>query len=53
MLTRLIGENIALQAVTGKGFDQLEMIAPGQFQQILMNLAVNSRDAMPGGGEIT
>jgi len=51
MLTRLIGENIALQAVTGKGLGSV-MIAPGQFQQILMNLAVNSRDAMPGAGEI-
>jgi PAS domain S-box-containing protein len=51
MLTRLIGEDIALQATTGKGLGSVK-IDPGQFQQILMNLAVNARDAMPGGGKI-
>ena len=51
MLTRLIGENIALQATTGKSLGSVK-IDPGQFQQILMNLVVNARDAMPRGGKI-
>ena len=51
MLGRLIGEDIALQATTGKSLGSVK-VDPGQFQQILMNLAVNARDAMPGGGKI-
>ena len=51
MLARLIGENIDLRAITGK-FPGSVKIDPGQFQQILMNLVVNARDAMPGGGKI-
>ena len=51
MLARLIGENVALQTTTGKSPGSVK-IDPGQFQQILMNLVVNARDAMPGGGKI-
>jgi PAS domain S-box-containing protein len=51
MLTRLIGEDISLQTITGKSPGSV-MVDPGQFQQILMNLVVNARDAMPGGGKI-
>ena len=51
MLVRLIGENIDLQTTTGKGSGSVK-VDPGQFQQILMNLVVNARDAMPGGGKI-
>ncbi len=51
MLTRLIGEDIELQAVTGRALGAVK-VDPGQFQQILMNLAVNARDAMPDGGKI-
>ncbi|MBE0606640.1 MAG: response regulator [Deltaproteobacteria bacterium] len=51
MLARLIGEDIALQTITGKSLGSVK-VDPGQFQQILMNLVVNSRDAMPGGGKI-
>jgi len=51
MLTRLIGEDIALQAITGKSPGSVK-VDPGQFQQILMNLVVNARDAMPDGGKI-
>ncbi|MGZ9148975.1 MAG: response regulator [Candidatus Deferrimicrobiaceae bacterium] len=51
MLGRLIGENIELQAITGKSLGSVK-VDPGQFQQILMNLAVNARDAMPDGGKI-
>ena len=51
MLARLIGEDIALQATTGKSLGSVK-VDPGQFQQILMNLVVNARDAMPDGGKI-
>jgi CheY-like chemotaxis protein len=51
MLTRLIGEDISLQTTTGKSPGSVK-IDPGQFQQILMNLVVNARDAMPDGGKI-
>ncbi|TFH31702.1 MAG: response regulator [Deltaproteobacteria bacterium] len=51
MLARLIGEDIALQTVTGKSLGSVK-VDSGQFQQILMNLVVNARDAMPGGGKI-
>ena len=51
MLARLIGEDIALQTITGKSLGSVK-IDLGQFQQILMNLVVNARDAMPGGGKI-
>ncbi len=51
MLTRLIGEDIALQSTTGKSLGSVK-VDPGQFQQILMNLVVNARDAMPDGGKI-
>jgi two-component system cell cycle sensor histidine kinase/response regulator CckA len=51
MLSRLIGENIAIQTITGISPGSVK-IDPGQFQQILMNLVVNARDAMPGGGKI-
>jgi two-component system, cell cycle sensor histidine kinase and response regulator CckA len=51
MLTRLIGEDIALQATTGISPGAVK-VDPGQFQQILMNLVVNARDSMPDGGKI-
>ncbi len=51
MLTRLIGEEIDLQVATGKSLGSVK-VDPGQFHQILMNLVVNARDAMPDGGKI-
>ncbi|MBF8260068.1 MAG: PAS sensor histidine kinase [Actinobacteria bacterium] len=51
MLPRLIGEDIEIQVTTGKALGAVK-IDPGQFQQILMNLAVNARDAMPKGGKL-
>ncbi len=52
LLQRLLGEDIEL--VTHLGADSGYVMAdPGQLAQVIMNLAVNSRDAMPGGGRLT
>jgi PAS domain S-box-containing protein len=52
MLRRLIGEDIELVSVMhpGLGYTRAD---PGQIELIILNLAVNSRDAMPRGGRIT
>ncbi len=52
MLVRLIGENIELQTLAADHLGAVK-IDPGQLEQILVNLVVNSRDAMPDGGKIT
>jgi two-component system cell cycle sensor histidine kinase/response regulator CckA len=51
MLRRLIGEHIDLDIVAGADLGRVKA-DPGQIGQIIMNLAVNSRDAMPTGGRI-
>ncbi len=51
MLTRLIGETITLQEDLQPGIWMVN-IDPGQFQQVLVNLAINARDAMPDGGQL-
>jgi CheY-like chemotaxis protein len=52
MLRRLIREDISIQIDLGDGLGSI-MADPGQLQQILLNLALNSRDAMPTGGVLT
>ena len=52
LLKRLIGEGIVLQVRADESLGQCE-IDPGQFLQVLINLAVNARDAMPQGGVLT
>ncbi len=49
MLTRLIGEDVELRIERGPDAGRIHADA-GQIQQVLMNLAINSRDAMPQGG---
>jgi len=52
MLFRLIGEDIQLELILDKKLGNIK-IDPGQVEQIVMNLVVNARDAMPTGGKIT
>jgi len=52
LLTRLIGENIELVADLAHDLGLVKM-DPAQVQQIILNLVLNARDAMPDGGRIT
>jgi len=52
LLTRLIGENIVLSTQLAADLAPVTM-DPAQIQQIILNLVLNARDAMPDGGRIT
>jgi CheY-like chemotaxis protein len=51
MLQRLIGTHITLETALDPGVWPV-LVDPGQLEQVFMNLVVNARDAMPGGGTI-
>ena len=52
MLVRLIGEDIEILMIQESALWKVE-IDPGQMEQVIMNLAVNAKDAMPLGGKLT
>ncbi|HWF17798.1 MAG TPA: ATP-binding protein, partial [Verrucomicrobiae bacterium] len=52
MLTRLLGEHVAVRTKYAESLPSLEADT-GMLEQIVMNLSVNARDAMPKGGQIT
>ncbi len=52
LLRRLIGENVHLMTHLCPTLDSV-WADPAQLQQVILNLAVNARDAMPGGGTLT
>jgi PAS domain S-box-containing protein len=52
LLQRLIGEDVHLATVLAAGLGKVKA-DPGQINQVILNLAVNARDAMPGGGHLT
>jgi two-component system, cell cycle sensor histidine kinase and response regulator CckA len=52
LLRRLIGEDIEVMTVPANDLGSVKA-DPGQIEQVIMNLALNSRDAMPTGGKLT
>jgi len=52
MLKRIIGEDVELRTLTNQRIGQIKA-DPGQMEQVIVNMAVNARDAMPAGGTLT
>jgi CheY-like chemotaxis protein len=52
LLRRLLGEDVILSSILGEDLGRVKA-DPGQIEQVIMNLAVNARDAMPNGGKLT
>ncbi len=52
LLQRLLGETVTLEVKHGRGLGAVRA-DPGQLEQVIVNLAVNGRDAMPRGGTLT
>lgn len=52
MIRRLIGEDIELRINFDEGIDYVK-VDPSQIEQVIMNLTVNAKDAMPDGGALT
>ena len=52
MLQRMIGEDLEFSVLPVEGSGRV-MVDPSQMQQVVMNLIVNARDAMPNGGRVT
>jgi PAS domain S-box-containing protein len=52
LLERVLGEDVTLESLLTPGLPAVEG-DPGMIEQVLMNLAVNARDAMPAGGRLT
>lgn len=52
LLRRLIGEDVRIELQLAEGLAAV-LADPGQIEQVIMNLAVNARDAMPQGGTLT
>jgi two-component system, cell cycle sensor histidine kinase and response regulator CckA len=52
MIERLIGEDVQF-TFNHAAPPQLVLIDPGQYEQVVMNLVINARDAMPSGGRLT
>jgi len=52
LLERLIAKNVEIVSVLDPALDPVEA-DPGQLEQVIMNLALNARDAMPAGGTLT
>jgi len=52
LLRRTLGEDVEVVTVLGEGLGSVQA-DPGQIGQVIMNIAVNARDAMPRGGKLT